>query len=300
MSADGARAVAEATPVAGPKARSLWRDAMRRLGRNHMAVGALVVLVLITLLCLFGHHLSPHSGTRVFWTRISVPPDFANAHWFGTDGNGRDLFVRTLSGGRISLIVGLVATLVSLGIGVAWGAIAGFVGGRVDDVMMRIVDVLYSVPFIFFVILLFVFFERNFLLIFVAIGAIVWLDMARIVRGQAIALKGREFVEAARAMGVRPLVIVFRHIVPNLLGPVMVFVTLTVPQVILLESFLSFIGLGIQEPATSWGVLISEGARSMETAPWALIFPATLLALTLFAFNYLGDGLRDALDPKDR
>lgn len=292
--------MAEATPVAGPKARSLWRDAMRRLGRNHMAVGALVVLVLITLLCLFGHHLSPHSGTRVFWTRISVPPDFANAHWFGTDGNGRDLFVRTLSGGRISLIVGLVATLVSLGIGVAWGAIAGFVGGRVDDVMMRIVDVLYSVPFIFFVILLFVFFERNFLLIFVAIGAIVWLDMARIVRGQAIALKGREFVEAARAMGVRPLVIVFRHIVPNLLGPVMVFVTLTVPQVILLESFLSFIGLGIQEPATSWGVLISEGARSMETAPWALIFPATLLALTLFAFNYLGDGLRDALDPKDR
>jgi oligopeptide transport system permease protein len=197
-------------------------------------------------------------------------------------------------------MVGVVATLVSLVIGVTYGAVAGYFGGRVDDAMMRIVDILYSVPFIFFVILLFVFFERNFLMIFVAIGAVVWLDMARIVRGQAISLKSREFVEAARATGVPGWRIVTRHIVPNLLGPVVVFVTLTVPQVILFESFLSFIGLGIQEPMTSWGVLINDGASSMSTAPWALVFPAAFLALTLFCFNYLGDGLRDALDPKDR
>jgi oligopeptide transport system permease protein len=197
-------------------------------------------------------------------------------------------------------MVGVVATLVSLVIGVTYGAVAGYFGGRVDDAMMRIVDILYSVPFIFFVILLFVFFERNFLMIFVAIGAVVWLDMARIVRGQAISLKSREFVEAARARGVPGWRIVTRHIVPNLLGPVVVFVTLTVPQVILFESFLSFIGLGIQEPMTSWGVLINDGASSMSTAPWALVFPAAFLALTLFCFNYLGDGLRDALDPKDR
>lgn len=285
---------------AGTRGRSLWQDALRRLARNKMAMISLALLVLIALLCVFGPWLSPHSMTRVYWSRVSIPPDFANQHWFGTDGNGRDLFVRTLAGGRISLMVGVVATLVSLVIGVTYGAVAGYFGGRVDDAMMRIVDILYSVPFIFFVILLFVFFERNFLMIFVAIGAVVWLDMARIVRGQAISLKSREFVEAARATGVPGWRIVTRHIVPNLLGPVVVFVTLTVPQVILFESFLSFIGLGIQEPMTSWGVLINDGASSMSTAPWALVFPATFLALTLFCFNYLGDGLRDALDPKDR
>jgi oligopeptide transport system permease protein len=280
--------------------RSLWQDAMRRLARNRMAMASLVLLVLIALLCVFGPMLSPHSMTRVYWARISVPPDFENAHWFGTDGNGRDLFVRVLTGGQISLMVGVVATLVSLVIGVTYGAIAGFLGGWVDNAMMRIVDILYSIPFIFFVIILFVFFERNFLMIFVAIGAVVWLDMARIVRGQTLSLKNREFIEAARATGVSGLTIVGRHIIPNLMGPVVVFVTLTVPQVILFESFLSFIGLGIQEPMTSWGVLISEGARGMTVAPWALIFPATFLAVTLFCFNYLGDGLRDALDPRDR
>ena len=280
--------------------RSLWQDAMRRLMQNTMAVFSLVTLAIITLLCFFGPHLSPHSMTQVYWDRISVPPDFENSHWFGTDGNGRDLFVRVLVGGQISLMVGVVATIVSLVIGVTYGSIAGYFGGRIDNVMMRIVDILYSVPFIFFVIILFVFFERNFLMIFVAIGAVVWLDMARIVRGQAISLKNKEFVEAAKALGVPGWKIVTRHIVPNLLGPVVVFVTLTVPQVILFESFLSFIGLGIQEPMTSWGVLINEGAAGMTVAPWALIFPAAFLAVTLFCFNYLGDGLRDALDPQDR
>jgi oligopeptide transport system permease protein len=293
-------AAAERAQLTEAPGRSLWQDAMRRLARNRMAMASLVLLVLIALLCVFGPMLSPHSMTRVYWSRISIPPDFENAHWFGTDGNGRDLFVRVLTGGQISLMVGVVATLVSLVIGVTYGAVAGFLGGWVDNAMMRIVDILYSIPFIFFVIILFVFFERNFLMIFVAIGAVVWLDMARIVRGQTLSLKNREFIEAARATGVSGLTIVFRHIVPNLLGPVVVFVTLTVPQVILFESFLSFIGLGIQEPMTSWGVLISEGARGMTVAPWALIFPATFLAVTLFCFNYLGDGLRDALDPRDR
>lgn len=280
--------------------RSLWQDAMRRLAQNKMAMFSIVMLAIIALLCFVGPLLSSQSMTRVYWDRISVPPDFANGHWFGTDGNGRDLFIRVLVGGQMSLMVGVVATLVSLVIGVTYGAVAGYFGGRIDNFMMRIVDILYSVPFIFFVIILFVFFERNFLMIFVAIGAVVWLDMARIVRGQAISLKNKEFVEAARALGVPGWTIVTRHIVPNLLGPVVVFVTLTVPQVILFESFLSFIGLGIQEPMTSWGVLINEGAAGMTVAPWALIFPAAFLALTLFCFNYLGDGLRDALDPQDR
>jgi oligopeptide transport system permease protein len=231
---------------------------------------------------------------------ISVAPDLASGHVFGTDSLGRDLFVRTLQGGRISLLVGVVATLVSLGIGVAWGATAGYVGGRVDHVMMRIVDILYAMPFMFFVILLMVFLGRNILLIFVAIGAINWLDMARIVRGQTLSLKEKEFVEAAEAMGVGAFDIIRRHIVPNLLGVVVVYVTLTIPQVILVESFLSFLGLGVQEPMTSWGALVNEGAQEMESAPWMLIIPALFLATTLFCFNFIGDGLRDALDPKDR
>ncbi len=219
---------------------------------------------------------------------------------FGTDQNGRDLAARILISIRISMLIGALATSVALVIGVVYGATAGFLGGRIDNVMMRVVDVIYSLPFIFFVILLVVFFGRNIVLMFIAVGAVEWLDMARIVRGQTLSLRRREFVLAAEALGVRRRAIVRRHIIPNVLGPVIVFVTLLIPKVILLESFLSFLGLGVQEPLTSLGVLISEGARNMRAAPWMLIYPSIALTVLLFALNFLGDGLRDALDPKDR
>jgi len=286
--------------VAEVRGRSLWQDARRRLLRNRAAVVSMIVLGVIAGLALFAPWLSPHPYDEVYWERIAAPPDFANAHWFGTDGNGRDLFVRTLYGARVSLMVGILATAVSLVIGVTWGAIAGYFGGHLDNLMMRFVDIMYSLPFMFFVILLMVVFGRNIFLIFIAIGAVEWLTMARIVRGQTLAVKGKEFIEAARAAGVANRTIIRRHIIPNVLGPVVVYVTLTVPQVILIESFLSFLGLGVQEPLTSWGVLIAEGAANMESSPWMLIFPATFLAVTLFCFNFIGDGLRDALDPKDR
>ena len=282
------------------KGRSLWADALRRLLRNKAAVASAVLLTIIALSAIFAPYLAQHPYDEVYWDRIDAPPDFAAGHYFGNDSNGRDLFARTLYGGRVSLTVGLAATVVSLVIGVLYGAAAGFIGGRIDSVMMRIVDVLYSLPFIFFVIMLTVVFERNLLLIYVAIGAVSWLDMARIVRGQTISLKRKEFIEAAVAGGVGTFNILRRHIIPNTLGPVVVYVTLTVPHVILTESFLSFLGLGVQEPDTTWGVLISDGAQIMETAPWSLLFPAAFLAVTLFCFNFLGDGLRDALDPKDR
>ncbi len=219
---------------------------------------------------------------------------------FGTDNTGRDLLSRTLTAGRVSLAIGLLAGVVAVVIGVIYGATAGFMGGKTDEVMMRIVDVLYSLPFIFFVIMLVVFFGRNFILMFLAVGAVLWLDMARIVRGQALSLRRQEFVQAAEAMGVTPRGIVRRHVIPNLLGPVVIYMTLLVPQVILLESFLSFLGLGVQEPMTSWGVLISAGAKNIGTANWLLLYPAFFLVSTLFALNFIGDGLRDALDPKDR
>ena len=282
------------------RGRSLWSDAWRRLRRNTAATTSIVVLALIAIACVVGPWLLPHPFDEVYWDSISAPPDFANGFYFGTDENGRDLLVRTLHGGRVSLSVGLVATLVSLVIGVLWGATAGFIGGRVDAMMMRFVDILYALPFVFFVILLTVMFGRNIMLIYVAIGAISWLDMARIVRGQTISLRRKEFVVAATAAGVSTFDIVRRHILPNTLGPVIIYVTLTVPSVILTESFISFLGLGVQEPHTSWGVLISEGARIMETAWWALVFPGAFLAVTLFCFNFIGDGLRDALDPRDR
>ncbi len=282
------------------KGRSLWDDAWDSLRRNRAAMIAIAIMFTVVALVLFAPLLSPYSIDSTDWDRISIGPSAATQHWFGTDDVGRDLFVRTLYGGRISLLVGFAATFVSLVIGIAWGATAGYAGGKVDQLMMRIVDVLYAMPFMFFVILLMVFFGRNIFLIFIAIGAINWLDMARIVRGQTLSLKKKEFIEAARAGGVSPFNIVRRHIVPNLLGVVMVYVTLTIPQVILVESFLSFLGLGVQEPMTSWGALVNDGAQAMETAPWALIFPATFLAVTLFCFNFIGDGLRDALDPRDR
>ena len=219
--------------------------------------------------------------------------------FFGTDSTGRDLLARTLMAGRVSLSIGLLAGLIAVLIGVFYGSAAGFIGGRTDQVMMRIVDVLYSLPFIFFVIMLVVFFGRNFLLMFVAVGAVLWLDMARIVRGQTLSLRRQEFVEAAEALGVSRARILLRHIVPNLLGPVVIYMTLLVPNVIILESFLSYLGFGVQEPMSSWGVLIAQGARSMPSANWLLVFPSAFLITTLFALNFVGDGLRDALDPKD-
>ncbi|MGL5447248.1 MAG: ABC transporter permease subunit [Rhabdaerophilum sp.] len=230
---------------------------------------------------------------------VSVPIE-RNLFLFGTDGNGRDLLTRTLIAGRVSLAIGLLASFVAILIGVSYGAVAGFVGGRTDTLMMRAVDVLYSLPFIFFVIMLVVFFGRNFVLMFLAVGAVEWLDMARIVRGQTLSLKRREFVQAAEVLGVSNGGILRRHIIPNTLGPVVVYTTLLVPKVILLESFLSFLGLGVQEPMTSWGVLISDGARSIQGAAYLLIFPAIFLTTTLFCLNFIGDGLRDALDPRDR
>ncbi len=280
--------------------QSLLRQAWRRLRTNKAAMTSLVVLATLSLLVIIGPWLSPYNYHHMDWAHLWASPSFYDGHWLGTDGLGRDVLTRTLYGGRISLLVGVVSTLVSLIIGVSYGTIAGYLGGRIDGLMMRIVDILYAMPFMFFVILLMVFFGRHLVLMFVAIGAVNWLDMARIVRGQTLALKQASFVEAARVAGARGAQIIRRHIVPNLLGVVAVYATLTIPQVILVESFLSFLGLGVQPPATSWGALINEGVKSMESAPWLLIFPASFLALTLLCFNFIGDGVRDALDPKDR
>jgi oligopeptide transport system permease protein len=257
------------------------------------------ILVLVLLMALIGPLISPHDYLTTDLDRILEPPALGEWHIFGTDNLGRDLFVRTMLGVQITMLVAIVASIVSLVIGVAYGAIAGYAGGRIDAVMMRFVDTLYALPFIFFVILLMVAFERNFLLIFVAIGAINWLDMARIVRGQTISLREREFVEAAKLTGVSAARIVFRHIAPNLFGIVIVYVTLTIPQAILVESFLSFLGLGVQEPQTSLGALVNRGVNQMEGASWVLLIPAALLALMLLCFNFLGDAVRDYFDAKD-
>jgi oligopeptide transport system permease protein len=280
--------------------RSLWADARAKLARNRAAVVSAWIIGAMAAFVVVGPWFSPYAFDFTDFANSSIGPSWSTRHFFGTDTLGRDLFVRTLYGGRISLLVGVVATAVSLVIGVSYGAVAGYFGGRIDALMMRIVDILYALPFMFFVILLMVFFGRNILLIFVAIGAINWLDMARIVRGQTLSLKQREFVEAAQAQGAAAGAIIRRHIVPNLLGVVAVYVTLTIPQVILVESFLSFLGLGVQEPMTSWGALVHDGAEELESAPWMLMFPAAFLATALFCFNFVGDGLRDALDPKDR
>lgn len=294
-----ARPELQSAPVAAANPRSLWDDAWRRLRANRAAGMAAALLGFIVLLVLVGPWLSPYAYDYIdFAADWGMPPSVSGAHWFGTDSLGRDLFARTLQGGRISLLVGITATLVSALLGVAYGAVAGYYGGRLDQWMMRAVDVLYALPFMFFVILLMVLFGRHLLLIFAAIGAINWLDMARIVRGQTLSLRNREFVQAAVLCGTPPLVIIRRHIVPNLLGVVAVYATLIVPQVILIESFLSFLGLGVQEPATSWGALVNDGAREMESAPWSLVFPSVFLALTLLCLNFIGDGLRDALDPR--
>ena len=288
-----------ALEVSDVKGRSPWQDAWHRLLKNRAAVYSSYIMLAMFLMVVFGPMLISWEPDFTDWDYTSSPPSVSSGHWFGTDAVGRDILVRTLAGGRISLMVGLVATLVSLVIGVSYGATAGYFGGTADRIMMRIVDITYALPFMFFVILLMVVFGRHILLIFVAIGAINWLDMARIVRGQTLSLKNTEFVEAAKACGVGDWDIIKRHITPNLLGVVIVYVTLTIPQVILVESFLSFLGLGVQEPMSSWGALVSEGAQDMESAPWTLIVPSVFLTVTLYCFNYIGDGLRDALDPKD-
>ena len=276
---------------------SLWTDAWRRLAQNRMAVIATVIFVLIILLCLIGPLLfGQHSGETNNLENAFQKP--SGSHWFGTDDLGRDVFVRTLEGGRISLAVGFLATAVSLVIGVVYGSFAGYVGGRTDAFLMRIVDILYSLPFTIFVILLMVMFGRNFILLFVAIGFVEWLTMARIVRAQIMALKDTEFVEAARALGYGNLRIIFGHLLPNILGPVIIYASLTVPAVMLLEAVLSFLGLGVQPPMSSWGLLIKDGAEKIDVYPWLLIFPALFFSTTLFSLNFIGDGLRDALDPK--
>lgn len=273
---------------------SLWHDAWLRLRKNKMALFGGVVLVFLVFIALITPWIAPYSYEAQNLDLGATAP--SAAHWLGTDIFGRDLLTQIMYGGRISLAVGFIATAVALLIGVTWGAIAGYAGGKVDAVMMRIVDIMYALPFMIFIVLLMVIFGRNVLLLFLAIGAVEWLTMARIMRSQVQSLRQQEFVEAAISLGLSPAAIIRRHIVPNALGPIIVYTTLTIPSVMLLEAFLSFLGLGIQPPATSWGLLISYGAETMEEFPWLLIFPGLALTLTLFSLNFLGDGLRDALD----
>ena len=282
------------------KGRSLWSDARLRFMRNKAALLSLGLLTFIALACIAGPWLLPHAFDSADWDAMSIPPGWKNAHFWGTDDAGRDLLVRCLIGGRVSLTVGLLATLASVSIGIVWGATAGFIGGKVDTLMMRVVDMMYAIPYLLIAILLVTILGREFYLVVLTITAFSWMDMARVVRGQTLSLRSMEYVEAARAMGVSTTRIIFRHIVPNLLGVVVIYTTVTVPGVILTESVLSFLGLGIQEPMTSWGVLIQDGAKAMEVTPWILLFPAGLLSVTLYCFNFIGDGLRDALDPKER
>ncbi len=283
-------AAAADEPEAG---NSLWSGAWHRLKQNRLALAGGILVIAMGLLCAIGPFFAQSYEDQNLDLGAVGP---RSAHWLGTDTLGRDLFARMLYGGRISLMVGLVATFVALVIGVSYGAIAGYVGGKVDAAMMRIVDILYALPFTIFVILLMVFFGRNIFLLFFAIGAVEWLTMARIVRGQVLSIKKMEFIEAARALGFGRRRIIFRHVIPNVLGPIIVYTTLTIPAVMLLEAFLSFLGLGVQPPMSSWGALIKDGADKMEEFWWLLVFPGGIFSLTLFSLNFLGDGLRDALD----
>ncbi len=275
---------------------SLWQDAWRRLQKNRLALMGLGVLITMTLAALMTPWIAPYSYDAQNLALGAAPP--SAQHWLGTDTLGRDLLTRILYGSRISLMVGFVATGVALGIGILYGTIAGYAGGRVDAAMMRLVDIMYALPFMIFIILLMVVFGRNIVLLFFAIGAVEWLTMARIVRSQVQTLRQQEFIEAAVSLGLSRWLIIRRHLIPNTLGPVIVYTTLTIPGVILLEAFLSFLGLGIQPPQSSWGSLISAGVETMEEYPWLLLFPGLVLSITLFALNFLGDGLRDALDPR--
>lgn len=274
-------------------------SALRRLRSNPAAVAALGVILLLIAIALVGPWLSPNDIAALDWAHVAAEPGLVGAHWFGTDRLGRDLFVRTLDGTRMSMAVGLAASAISLFIGIAYGAVAGYLGGRTDHVMMRVIEVLSGLPLVFFVIFLTVVFGRSRYVLFLTIGAVGWLSMARIVRGQTLSIRRREFIEAAVASGAGTGRIIAKHVVPNLLGSVIVYATLTVPQIILFESFLSFLGLGVQEPHSSLGTLIAEGAGEMEAAPWMLLVPGTFLAALLLCLNIFGDGLRDALDVKD-
>ena len=292
---------APALPEAqGPARGGLWHEAARRLLARRGARLALLVLALLVLLALVGPAFSPWAPDTLDWQHLTRPPGFTAGHWFGTDRLGRDLYVRTLSGLRLSLLISVLATLVSLLIGIAWGAIAGYAGARTDALLMRTVDVLYALPYLFIVIILTTLFPRGSVaVLLIALGAVGWLTTARIVRADTLVLRRRAFVTAARATGLTPLGVLTRHVVPNLLGPVLVYATLTVPQMILFESFLSFLGLGVQEPRASLGNLILVGAQEMESAAWLLLIPAACLVLLLVCLNFLGDALRDALDPRE-
>lgn len=295
-----------AAHLAEVQGRSLWKDARQRFMRNKAAVAGLVALILITLFAFFGGFLAEWSAQEINWAIMgniaqAGGPSLTNGHYFGVDELGRDLYARTVQGTRISLLVGFVGAAIAVIVGTLYGAIAGYFGGRTDGIMMRIVDILMAIPFMFVLILMLVIFGRSILMLFIGIGLISWLDMSRIARGQTLTLKNKEFVEAAIAIGVRPMTIILRHIVPNLLGLVIVYATLLVPTMIITESFISFLGLGVQEPATSLGALISAGAGQMQYGViWQLVFPLFFFIVTLFAFFFVGDGLRDALDPKDR
>lgn len=303
---DTADRLLAAQAAAEVKGRSLWKDARQRFMRNRAAVAGLVALMLICIFAFFGGFLAQYEPDYVDFSLIGSNatqgvPSFETGHYFGTDSSGRDLYARTVQGTRISLLVGIVGAGVAVIVGTLYGAIAGYQGGRTDGAMMRTVDILMSVPYMFVLILMLVIFGRSILMLFIGIGLISWLDMSRIARGQTLTIKGKEFVEAAHATGVRPMTIILRHIVPNLLGLVIVYATLLVPQMIITESFISFLGLGIQEPNTSLGALISNGASNMQYGViWQLAFPLFFFVITLFAFFFVGDGLRDALDPKDR
>ena len=299
---------AKAAPVVvvATKGRSLWMDAGRRFMRNRAALISLIVLLAVVVFTIVGPLLARWSIEKIDWSVMGAVltkgnPSIATGHYFGTDEVGRDLYSRVIQGTQISLLVGIVGSLIAVLVGTIYGAIAGYFGGRLDSVMMRLVDIIYSIPYMFILILLLIIFGRSFIMLFVGIGLVSWLGMSRVVRGQTMTLRNREFVEAAVATGSNPLAVIFRHIVPNLLGIVVIYATLLIPEMILLESFISFLGLGVQEPNTSLGALISEGARTMQYGTiWQLAFPLAFFVVILFTFFFVGDGLRDALDPKDR
>ncbi len=283
-----------------PAGRSLWQDAADRFRANRAAMISAGIIFVIIILAIVVPIWGPHSLEEVYWDRMLIAPSLENHHWFGTDVNGRDMFARVFYGARISLTIGVLTTLVALTIGVLYGAVAGYFGGRIGTIMMRLVDIIYAVPALFLIIILISVFGNNFILVFVSIGAVEWLTMARIVRGQTLAIREKDYVEAAHALGLPQTTILVRYIIPNVLGPVIVYATLLIPINILVESYLSFLGLGVQEPYTSWGRLISQGTKEIETGLWLLLIPAVFLTVTMFCFNFIGDGLRDALDPKDR